>query len=74
MIGMIFTILMMVVFFKVLGFMLRIGWRIAAGILGFVGFIIVAGLVLGFIGSFLLPMIIIGGLIGVGIHALRKVE
>lgn len=66
-------IIMMVLFFKFIGFMLKLGWKIAGGIFGIIGFVIAAGLVVSFIGSFLLPLIVIGGLIGLGVHALRKV-
>ena len=66
-------IIMMVLFFKLIGFMLKLGWKIAGGILGIIGFVIAAGLVITFISSFLLPLIVIGGLIGLGMHALRKV-
>ena len=34
------TIMMMVLFFNVLGFFFRIGWKILCGILGFIGFLI----------------------------------
>ncbi len=66
-------IIMTVLFFKLLGFMLKLGWKIAGGILGIIGLVIAAGLVITFISSFLLPLIVIGGLIGLGVHALRKV-
>ena len=66
-------IIMMVLFFKLIGFMLKLGWKIAGGILGIIGFVIAAGLVITFISSFRLPLIVIGGLICLGMHALRKV-
>ena len=51
------TIMMMVLFFNVLGFFFRIGWKILCGILGFIGFLIIAGLTVGFVGMFFLPLI-----------------
>jgi hypothetical protein len=54
---MILSILMMVLFFKVLGFAFRMGFGIMRAFFGFIGFLIVASLVLSFAGVFLLPMI-----------------
>ena len=56
---MILSLIMMVVFFKVLGFGLRIGLGIMRGIFGFIGFLIAAALVLSFAGVFFLPVIAI---------------
>ena len=53
----IITILMMVLFFRVLGFLFRIGWKIASGILGFIGFLIFAALMFPVIGVLFLPVI-----------------
>ena len=72
MITLMFMIMMIVLFFKFVGFMLKLGWKIAGGIFGFIGFLIMAGLVISFIGTFLLPLLVIGGLIGLGVYAIGK--
>ena len=59
----IITILMMVLFFKVMGVLFRIGWKIMGAVAGFIGFLIVAGLVISFVGAFLLPVIAVIGLV-----------
>ena len=61
----IITILMMVLFFRVLGFLFRIGFKILGGILGFVGFLIIAALAIPLIGILFLPAIIVIALVGV---------
>ena len=55
----IITILLMVLFFKVMGLMFRMSWGITKGILKFVGFLFIAGLVISFAGVFLLPAIVV---------------
>ena len=69
---MIMTILMMVVFFNVVGLLFRIGWGIMRIVFGFVGFLMVAGIVLTLAGVYFLPVIAVIALIAAGVKGLRR--
>ena len=62
---MILSILMMVLFFKVLGFAFRMGFGIMRAFFGFIGFLIIAALAIPLIGILFLPAIIVIALVGV---------
>ena len=59
----IMTILMMVLFFKVMGFLFRMSWGVTRWIFRLIGGLIIAGLMISFIGVYLLPVIAVVGLI-----------
>ena len=61
----IITLFMLVLMLKVTGFLFRIGFKILGGILGFVGFLIIAALAIPLIGILFLPAIIVIALVGV---------
>ena len=65
MLSVLFVIFMMVVIFKLTGFVLRIAGRLLGGILGIIGYLILGGLAITALGLavFALPVIL---LIGVG--------
>ena len=69
---MIMTILMMIVFFNVVGLLFRIGLGIMRIVFGFVGFLMVAGIVLTLAGVYFLPVIAVIALIAAGVKGLRR--
>ena len=69
---MIMTILMMIVFFNVVGLLFRIGLGIMIIVFGFVGFLMVAGIVLTLAGAYFLPVIAVIALIAAGVKGLRR--
>ena len=59
MLSLIIVILMMVILFKLTGFAFHIAGKILGGILGIIGWLILAGLAV----MFFIPVILIGGVI-----------
>ena len=70
----ILTILMMVLFFKVMGFLFRMSWGLTLGILKFMGFLIIAGLVISLAGRVLLPVIAVIALAVLVTKGLKEAE
>lgn len=67
MLGFLFVILMLVVLFKLTGFVLGLFGRVLGGILGFFGYLLLAVLAVSLlgIGIFILPIILIAGVISI---------
>ena len=57
------SIWIMVMFFKFLGFVFRAGFRILGWVLGLVGTIVIAAVVISMIGTFVLPILAVAGVI-----------
>ena len=56
-------ILAMVICCRMLGAVFRIGWGITKGFFGFIGVMVVIGLLMSFLSAFLLPVIIVIGVV-----------
>lgn len=56
-------ILAMVIGYKMLGAVFRIGWGITKGFFGFIGVMEAIGLLMSFLGAILLPVIIVIGVV-----------
>ncbi len=51
----IWTMIMLVLFFNIMGFVFRIGWGITKWVFSLIGWLVITGLVVSFAGIFLLP-------------------
>lgn len=73
MLSFLIVILVMVVLFKVTGFMFRIAGKLLGGILGIIGWLILGGLAISVFGLalFVLPIILIVGIVALIVAAAR---
>ena len=73
MLSFLIVVLVMVVLFKVTGFMFRIAGKLLGGILGIIGWLILGGLAISVFGLalFVLPIILIVGIVALIVAAAR---